>query len=341
MAAQTVLAVDAMGGDNAPGCVIEGVKMYLEAHAQSCVRLFGPAQTLEPLLGSFGALRPRVSVCDAPEVIGTEDEPMLAVRRKQNSSLVLGLKDVKAGASHAFVSAGSTGALFLGGMVVLRLLEGVSRPALAPVLPGLNGSFLLIDSGANADCQPGYLNQFGLMGSVYMNRVEGVKKPKVGLINIGVESEKGNKLYKEAHALMSAQKQYAFAGNLEARDIPNGDVQVAVCDGFTGNVVLKYTEGFAKFMLKTIKGEMMSSLRGKIGGLLLKGSFANIKKRLSSDEYGGAPLLGVDGAVVKAHGSSGGYAFFKALEQAERMVTSGMTDTLRQGLREINNNTEV
>ena len=200
--------------------------------------------------------------------------------------------------AQAFVSAGSTGALFLGGMVTLRMLPGISRPALAAVLPGLNAPFMLLDCGANADCQPEYLKQFGLMGSVYMDRVMNVKEPKVGLVNIGAEEEKGSKLYKEAHQLMKAQKVYTFCGNVEARDIQLGDAQVVVADGFTGNVILKYAEGLSSALFKMIKTEIMSTTRGKLGGLMLKPAFGSVKTRMNKDEYGGAPLLGVNGCVV-------------------------------------------
>ena len=327
---KVIIAVDAMGGDNAPGSVIEGVKLFLAAHPEAGVRVFGKTELLGGLKNEA-----RVEIIDCRDEITMHDEPMMAVRRKPDSSLVRGLRDVKEGLSQAFVSAGSTGALFIGAMVTLRMLKGISRPALAPVLPGLNAPFLLIDSGANADCQSAYLKQFGLMGSVYMNWVMGVEDPKVGLVNIGVEEEKGSKLYKDAFKLMSEQSVYTFAGNCEAREIQKGDFDVVVADGFTGNVILKYAEGFASCMMKVIKREILSTFRGKLGGLMLKPAFKNVKKQLTTDEYGGAPLLGVDGVVVKAHGSSGGYAFSKALEQTLQMVSSGMLDKLKDGINKM------
>ena len=321
-----------MGGDNAPGCVIDGCAKYLDTYADTKLRLFGRASELTALTEKYGE---RVTVIEAGEPITMHDEPMMAVRRKQDSSLVLAMKDVKAGASQAVISAGSTGAILMGGMVFLRMLKGISRPALAPVIPGLNGPFLLIDSGANADCQPEYLNMFGMMGSAYMKKVMGVSSPSVGLVNIGAEEEKGNKLYKEAHVLMKNQKVYRFTGNVEAREIQMGDTDVIVCDGFTGNVILKYAEGFVKAMLPMLKECMLSTLRGKIGALLMRKNLKGLKKRMNKDEYGGAPLLGVDGVAVKAHGSSNGYAFFKALEQARKMVLGGVVDALKEGLSEI------
>ena len=332
---RVVLSVDAMGGDNAPECVLEGISGFLDEFEDTDIRLFGRSEKINAWYETLSEKQIRVTLMDAPDVITMEDEPMLAVRRKGDSSLMLGLKDVKAGLSNGFVSAGSTGALMLGSMVTLRCIKGISRPALAPVMPGLEAPFLLLDTGANADCQSEYLNLFGLMGSVYMNKVMGVPNPRVGLVNIGTEEEKGSKLYKEAHALMKNQTAYTFAGNLEARDIQYGKMDVAVADGFTGNVILKYAEGFAKCMLKTLKTEIMSTTKGKIGGLLLKPAFANVKKQLNADEYGGAPLLGIDGVVVKAHGSSNGYAFGKALAQARKMVLGNVVDTLKQGLIKI------
>lgn len=321
-----------MGGDNAPACCIEGCKQYLETYPADTLRLFGRAKELTSLTEAYPD---RVTVIEAGEPITMHDEPMMAVRRKQDSSLVLAMKDVKSGSSQAVVSAGSTGAILMGGMVFLRMLKGISRPALAPVIPGLHAPFLLIDSGANADCQPEYLNMFGMMGSAYMKKVMGIENPSVGLVNIGAEEEKGNKLYKEAHALMKDQKVYRFVGNIEAREIQAGDTDVIVCDGFTGNVILKYAEGFSKAMLSMVKSSMLANLRGKIGALLMKKNLAGLKKHMNKDEYGGAPLLGVDGVAVKAHGSSNGYAFYKALEQARKMVHGGVVDALKEGLTEI------
>lgn len=331
-----VLAVDAMGGDNAPQCVIEGTALFLKAFQDTDILLFGREDALKQPLEVLGALSSRVSLCNAPEEITFHDEPMMAVRRKQNSSLVMGLKAVKDGQAQGFVSAGSTGAIFIGGMVLLKMLRGISRPALGGIFPGIKKPFLLMDCGANADCQPEYLKQFGLMGSAYMRSVLGVKAPEVALANIGAEEEKGNKLYKEAHQLMKAQSAYRFIGNIEAREIPQGDADVVVADGFTGNIILKYTEGLSRTLFDMIKTEVGSTTRGKIGGLLLKPSFHTIKQRMNPDQYGGAPLLGVNGAVVKAHGSSNGYAFSKALEQTRKMVLTGVTQALSEGLNEMN-----
>ena len=330
-----ILAVDAMGGDNAPDCVIEGIKLFLKEEAGADILLFGPEEQLKDRAADRGEFASRVRVEDAPEEITMHDEPMMAVRRKQNSSLVRGLQAVRDGRAQAFVSAGSTGAIFIGSMVTLRMLKGISRPALGAIFPGVKKPFLVMDCGANADCQAEYLRQFGLMGSVYMQKVLGVSRPCVALVNIGAEEEKGSKLYKEAHQLMKNQSAYDFTGNIEARDIQQGDTDVVVCDGFTGNIILKYAEGLSRALFSIIKGEVMKTTRGKIGGALLKPAFGVIKQRMNPDQYGGAPLLGVNGAVVKAHGSSGGYAFSKALEQAAKMVRGGVVPALSEGLNDI------
>ena len=230
------------------------------------------------------------------------------------------------------VSAGSTGALLACGMLRLGRIKGIERPALAPVMPGAKGSWLLIDSGANVDCQPKYLVQFGLMGSVYAKSVMGIENPKVGLVNIGAEEEKGNKLTKETFQLMKNQTSYNFAGNCEARDIPTGDFDVVVADGFDGNLILKYTEGLAKAMMTLMKEDLMSSLRSKIGALLAMPGMRKFKKRMDYNEQGGAPLLGVDGAVVKAHGSSGELAICNAIRQARTMLEGQVVDKIREGL---------
>jgi len=336
-----IIAVDAMGGDNAPGCVIDGCVRALNAVSDISIRLFGDKEKVEKELSGYTFDRSRLEVIHAEEEITMHDEPMMAVRRKQKSSMVMALMDVREKRAHACVSAGSTGALFLGGMAYVRVVRGVDRPALATVMPGLKKPFMLLDVGANADCQPKYIMQFGLMGSVYMNRVMGVEKPRVGLVNIGAEEEKGNKLYKEAHQLMKAQSAYDFDGNCEARDIQVGDFDVVACDGFTGNVVLKYAEGLTKVLFKQIKSGIMESIRGKIGGMVLKPVFGSIKDKMNPDEYGGAPLLGLEGEVVKAHGSSNGYAFHKAILQARGMVQTDIVGKIKEGLEEITKNEEA
>ena len=327
--------LDAMGGDNAPQCTVEGALEALRSDGDLRITLGGPEETIRPLLAGADDVADRLALDHAPEVITNHDAPVMAVRQKKNAAQVRGMLAVREGAADGFVSAGSTGATLAGGMFRLGRIEGVDRPALAPVLPGLNKPFLLIDSGANADCQPRYLLQFGLMGSVYMNRVLGVKTPDVGLVNIGAEDAKGNKLVKEAYHLMSAQTVYHFAGNCEARDVQFGNFDVVVTDGFTGNVILKYAEGLTSVLFKQMKLAAKSSVRAKLGGLLLKPALSSLREKMNADEYGGAPLIGLEGTVVKAHGSSNDFAFGKAVEQARLMVLRDVTGRIREGLAEI------
>jgi len=322
-----------MGGDNAPDAIVQGAIGALRQFNDVRILLAGPKAKLESLIAEAGDVRSRIEIIEADEVIGMDESPMLAVRKKVNSSMVqamLAVRDKRAG---AMVSAGSTGALLACGMLRLGRIQGIERPALAPILPGVKNSWLLIDSGANVDCQPKYLVQFGLMGSVYAKSVMGVADPAVGLVNIGAEAEKGNKLTKETYELMQAQTSYRFAGNCEARDIPTGDFNVVVADGFAGNLILKYTEGLASAMMSLMKADLMSSTVTKIGAMLSKPGFRKFKKRLDYNEQGGAPLLGVEGAVVKAHGSSGAMAIQNAVRQARNMLEGEVVEKIREGLK--------
>lgn len=328
-----VIALDAMGGDNAPDAIVQGAIQALRQFDDIRILLAGPKDRLEKLIADASDVKGRIEIIEADEVIGMDESPMIAVRKKVNSSMVqamLAVRDKRAG---AMVSAGSTGALLACGMLRLGRIKGIERPALAPVLPGVKGGWLLIDSGANVDCQPKYLAQFGLMGSVYMKSVMGVENPKVGLVNIGAEEEKGNKLTKETYQLMQNQTSYNFAGNCEAREIPTGDFDVVVADGFAGNLILKYTEGLASAMMSLLKADLMSTTRTKIGAVLSKPGFRKFKKRLDYNAQGGAPLLGVDGAVVKAHGSSGDEAIKNAIRQARTMLEGEVVEKIREGLK--------
>ena len=322
-----IVAVDAMGGDNAPGSVIEGAKMALAAYQDIEVQLYGPQDRLKGLEGVS-----RLRVCHAPDAIGMHESPMLAVRKKTDSSLVQAMLAVKEGRAGAVVSAGSTGAVLAGGVLRIGRIQGIDRPALAVVIPGRQKPFALLDCGANVDCQADYLNQFALMGAVYMEKVLGVSRPEVRLINIGEEAEKGNRLAKEAYQLMKAQRVYQFGGNVEARELPQGVCDVAVADGFDGNLLLKYTEGLSSALVGTLKDEMMKSTRFKLGALLLKPALKAFKGRMSYQEYGGAPLLGVKGTVIKAHGSSDATAIKNAIRQARTMLEGGVTQRIEQGV---------
>ena len=243
----------------------------------------------------------------------------------------VGLRLLADGEGDAFVSTGNTGALFTGATLLVRKIKGIQRAAIASVLP-FNNPVLLLDSGANLTVTPEQLDQFAMMGSIYMEKVMGVKNPKVGLANIGAEEEKGNELAKQTYQLMKKQNLFNFAGNVEARDIPTGDYDVVVADGFVGNVFLKFMEGLASTMISMIKEYMMSNLRSKIGALLVKPAMKQFKKKLDYEEAGGAPLLGVEGAVVKAHGSSNGKAMFNAVRQARLMCETDVVGVIREGV---------
>ena len=303
----THIYLDAMGGDNAPACTVAGAIEALRADAGLKITLAGDETQIMPLLTDCGDVRDRLIVEHTPEVITNHDAPVLAVRRMKDSAVVRGMLAVRDGAADGFVSAGSTGAVLAGGMFRLGRIEGIDRPALAPLLPNGKDFFLLIDCGANVDCKPEYLQQFAIMGDAYMRCVRGMQQPRVGLLNIGAESEKGDQLRKETYPLLE-KAPVRFVGNVEGRDVTNDVADVIVADGFSGNLILKFMEGVAGTLFGMIKTEMMGSLRCKIGALLAKPAFRRIKKRMDYTEVGGAPLLGVRGAVVKAHGSSNGHA---------------------------------
>ena len=327
-----IIALDAMGGDQAPDAIVAGAVAALRRFDDIRVLLAGPEERLRDLLKDAEDVRDRVELLPADEVIQMDESPMLAVRKKVNSSMVQAMLAVREGRAGAVVSAGNTGAILAGGMLRVGRIPGIERPALAPVIPGAKKPFLLIDAGANVDCQPKYLEQFGLMGSVYMHSVMGVEKPAVGLVNIGAEAEKGNKLTKETYQLMQAQTSYYFAGNAEARDIPTGDFDVVVADGFDGNIILKYTEGLASAMMGMLKKNLMATRTTKIGAALSRPAYRQFKRSMDYNAYGGAPLLGVEGAVIKAHGSSGDTAIMNAIRQARNMLVGDVAGKIREGL---------
>ena len=326
--------VDAMGGDNAPEAIVQGTLEALGRFPALRVVLGGPEAEVRALLKDAGALADRIEVDDAPEVITNHESPVMGVRKKVNSATVKGMLAVRAKTCDGFVTAGSTGAALAGGMFRLGRIPGVERPALAPLLPNGRGYFLLIDCGANADCKPFYLTQFGLMGDAYMRGVMGLKEPRVGLVNIGAEAEKGNALMKETYPLME-KAPYRFIGNVEAREITNDQADVIVADGFTGNVILKFMEGVAGTLMGIIEKEIMADVRGKMGGLLAKPAFRRVKKAMDYTEVGGAPLLGVQGAVVKAHGSSNAHAFASAIGQCVKMIDGRVADIIAEGVRKM------
>ena len=303
--AETVnVAVDAMGGDNAPVEIVKGAIEALNEEKKIKLFLLGRREAIEPELAKYTYDKDRVEVVHTEEVIETAEPPVMAIRKKKDSSIVKGMYLVKEGTCDAFVSAGSSGAVLVGGQIIVGRLKGVERPPMAPLIPTENGASLLVDCGANVDARPSHLVQFAKMGYVYMESVLGVKNPRVGIVNIGAEEEKGNALVKETFPLLKNCPDINFIGSVEARDIPAGVADVVVCEAFVGNVILKMYEGVGAVMLKKVKAGMMTSLRSKIGALLVKPALKKTLKSFNMDEYGGAPMLGLKGLVVKTHGSS-------------------------------------
>lgn len=298
------VAVDAMGGDNAPVETVKGAVEAVNADNRVKVFLIGREAVVREELKKYTYEESRLEIIHAEEIIETGEPPVMAIRKKKDSSIVKAMYMVKNGECDALVSAGSTGAVLVGGQVIVGRIKGVERPPLAPVIPNINGVSLLLDCGANVDARPSQLLQFAKMGSIYMESVVGVANPKVGLVNIGVEEEKGNALTKEAYPLLKNCPEINFVGNVEARDIPMGAADVLVCEAFAGNIVLKMLEGVSDALIRKIKAGMTSSFKSKIGALLVKPALKQTLKSFSTEEYGGAPLLGLNGLVVKTHGSS-------------------------------------
>ena len=300
----TVVALDAMGGDNAPSEIVKGAVDAVNESTDVKVRLYGDEGKIRTVLGGYTYNHDQVEVIHTSQEIDVEEAPVSAIRTKKDSSLVRAIQSVKAGESDAVVSAGSSGAVLVGGQVLIGKSKGVKRAPLAPLIPTEKGVSLLIDCGANVDARPEHLLQFAQMGSIYMEHVVGVKNPKVAIVNIGAEEGKGNALVKEAYPLLKSCPTINFTGNIEARDIPSGTADVIVTEAFVGNVILKLEEGLAKTILNVVKEGMMSSVRGKIGGLLVKPALKESLKAFDASEYGGAPLLGLKGLVVKIHGNA-------------------------------------
>lgn len=300
----TRVVLDAMGGDYAPAEMVKGAVDAINRERQVKVILVGREERIKNELGKYTYDKERIQITNASEVIETAEPPVNAIRRKKDSSIVVGMKLVKSGEADAFVSAGSSGAILVGGQTLVGRIKGVERPPLAPLIPTAKGVSLLIDCGANVDARPSHLVQFARMGSIYMEHVIGIKNPKVGIVNIGAEEEKGNALVKETFPLLKEISDINFIGSIEARDIPYGKADVIVSEAFAGNIILKLYEGLGAVLIGKIKEGMMSSLKSKLGALLVKPALKETVKQFDATEYGGAPLLGLKGLVVKTHGSA-------------------------------------
>ncbi len=298
------VAVDAMGGDNAPGEIVKGAVEAVQAEKDIKVFLVGRQDAVNAELAKYTYDKEKIEVVHAEEVIEMAEPPVNAIRKKKQSSLVIGMNMIKHQEADAIVTAGSTGATLVGGQVLVGRIKGIERPPLAPLVPTEKGVSLLIDCGANVDARPSHLVQFAQIGSIYMENIVGIKNPRVAILNIGAEEEKGNQLVKETFPLLKECPGINFIGSIEAREIPHGGADVIVCEAFAGNIVLKLYEGVAATLLSKVKEGLMSSLRSKIGALLIKPVLKQTLKSFDASQYGGAPLLGLNGLVVKTHGSA-------------------------------------
>lgn len=318
MADRIRIAVDAMGGDNAPAQIVQGVVDAVNSRSDVSVILVGRQKEIEACLKGKTYLEGSISIVHAEDVIGTADHPVESIRRKKESSMVKALMLVRNNEAEAFISAGNSGAVVVGGQGIVGRIRGVQRPPFASIIPTKSGGMLLLDCGANVDARPEHLAQWAKLGTIYMQSVAGVKKPRVGIVNIGAEEEKGNSLVKETFPLlkeMDEKGEIRFAGSCEAREIPYGTCDVAVCDGFTGNVVLKMYEGTAQVLLSEMKQAFYSSFSSKIGAVLVKNGLKKMLKKYDSGQYGGAPVLGLKRLVVKMHGSAKAHDVRRAVEQ--------------------------
>jgi glycerol-3-phosphate acyltransferase PlsX len=324
------LAIDAMGGDHAPKEIVLGAMKAVEAYSDIHITLFGDGQKIKASLKDHD----RITIVHTDEVILGTDEPVRAVRRKKNASMVLAAQQVADGKADACISAGNTGALMAAGLFVIGRIEGIERPALTPTLPTIGGEgFLLLDVGANSDARPEHLLQYAIMGSIYAEKVRGIKNPRVGLLNIGTEEKKGNDLTKQAFGLLKTAN-LNFIGNVESRDLLEGVADVIVTDGFTGNMVLKTLEGTALSVFKMVKAALTSSLKNKLAAAVLKPELYKLKNKMDYSEYGGAGLFGLKAPVIKAHGSSDAQAVFSAIRQARVMVEKNVTGLIRDSIEE-------
>lgn len=325
------IAIDAMGGDNAPEAVVNGAVRALDIFSDLSITLVGKEAEIRKFLPRSDE---RITIIHTDEVIAGTDEPVRAVRRKKNASMVLMAEEVAQGRADACISAGNTGALMTAGLFVVGRIKGIDRPALAPTLPTVDGKgFLFLDVGANADAKPEHLLQYALMGSIYAEKVRGIKNPTIGLLNVGTEEKKGNDLAKHAFSMLK-DAPINFIGNVESRDLLTGAADVVVTDGFTGNVALKTIEGTAMAIFSMLKQELTGGVKQKLGALMLKPQFKSLKQKLDYSEYGGAGLFGLKAPVIKAHGSSDATAIESAIRQAVNMVNENVSSLIQDAVKQ-------
>ena len=328
------IILDGMGGDNAPEAIVEGA-VLASREIEHQILIIGQEEKIRAELDNHRYDADKISVINATEIISNDEAPVRAVRSKKDSSIVRGINMVKHGEGDIFISAGSTGALLAGGLFILGRIQGIDRPALASIYPVIGGiPSLLVDAGANADCKPNNLLEFGMMGSIYMEKVLGREQPRVGLVNIGAEAAKGSNLTKAAYDLLE-QSHLNFTGNVEAREVPKGACDVIVTDGFTGNILLKLTEGLAWNILQVIKQRFTDGVKAKLGAALLLDKIKGLKKEFDYSEYGGAPILGVRGPIVKMHGSSNANAVKNTILKGIPYVSEHVADKIQNSVFEI------
>lgn len=325
--------VDAFGGDNAPLAVIQGAAQAVKELGTE-ITLTGNEKIIRETAEKNSISLDKISIIHTESVIDIHEEPAEILKSRKDCSMAVGLQALADGKGDAFVSAGSTGALVVGATMIAKRIKGIKRPALAPILPTADGHLILMDGGANVECRPEMLMQFGIMGSCYMEKVMGIKSPKVGLLNVGAEDTKGRDIDKEAYKLLK-NAPLNFYGNLEAREMPSGVCQVAVSDGFTGNIALKLYEGMGSFLAGEIKGMLTDGIGGKLAALLILGKVKAFKKKLDYKEVGGAMLMGISKPVIKAHGSSDGKAFYNAVRQAKQCVDGDVIGEITKALEAV------
>ncbi len=324
------IIIDAFGGDNAPVEIIKGARMAKDEYNIDII-LTGSESKIRKAAAENDIKIDDMQIADAPEVITMEDDPSAVIKTKKNSSMALGFNLLAQGEGDAFISAGNSGALVMGATMIVKRIKGVKRPAFAPVLPTLKGCSMLIDGGANVECRPEMLVQFGLMGSIYMNKVIGVDNPKIGLANCGAEEHKGTTLYQEAYQLLKSSN-LNFVGNIEGRGVPEGDSDVVVADGFTGNIILKMYEGVAGALMGKIKGIFTKNVKNKLAAALVLSDMKEMKKQFDYNEYGGSPILGVSKPVFKAHGSSKARTIKSAVGLTVQFVKNNVVNEIAENI---------